>query len=682
MLNKKAYFPGVDGLRAVAILSVLVYHLNSKWLPGGFSGVDMFFVISGFVVSHSLWRDSQLGMRDFFARFYCRRIVRIYPALIASLVFSVLLLVLFIPDSWLGRANKATAMGAFFGVSNFALIRFSDGYFGEGSEYNPFLHTWSLAVEEQFYFIFPLLFVSWIRFRSLSIRYFRISSAIFPIAILGSMVLAMLFTVSKPSWAFFLLPFRFWELGVGFLVFRIGVNFWRQVETYRNPLQWVGAASLITGFLSADQLGFPWPGALLPVFGCSALILSLTATSQRHGTIGKILEYPISVLIGRMSYSLYLWHWPFVVLAHWTTGLETVLEYFCVTSLTLIVAYASWRFIEIPILNSARIQSLPRAWIFAGAFAIILLVAGISALALKSHSLLTFSVTRNRAVWYPEFRASIPADIHLIPTPLDGIHAKIVRRAGFDQSFPGPKIFLIGDSHASAYWPIVANLAITLNIEAQMLAKPGCSLAGFLAPSAVLNPECIEYLELIEKHLVTNARPGDVILIGSIKARRFDRNPERGEYEKPDLSGHSDSALHLRDAAVIEFIAFADRLRNRGVKIVLDGVKPIFPSSAYRCSDWFNRTNPACTNGLDVPRKFLLERSKPQIDALAEVLLRTQDVYLWDTFEELCPGPTCHAMFSDNPLFFDTDHLSGLGINHLYASLERRMLPLLESAHP
>jgi peptidoglycan/LPS O-acetylase OafA/YrhL len=153
----RAYLPGVDGLRAVAVLAVMIFHMVPAALPGGFAGVDVFFVISGFVVTGSMRLDSLAAVGGFLLGFYARRFRRILPALLVCLMVTVLCFASLLPNAWLGSALRDTAMHAFFGLSNFVLVANQDGYFAPRSELNPFTHTWSLAVEEQFYLLFPAL---------------------------------------------------------------------------------------------------------------------------------------------------------------------------------------------------------------------------------------------------------------------------------------------------------------------------------------------------------------------------------------------------------------------------------------------------------------------------------------------------------------------------------------------
>ena len=148
---------GIDSLRAIAVLAVIIYHLRESTLPGGFVGVDIFFVISGYVVCGSLIHTRWNTVADFLSQFYMRRIIRILPALLSMLLVTAIVSRMFIPNSWGAASSVKTGKFALAGLSNFQLVYGTDGYFSVNSEFNPFLHTWSLAVEEQFYFIYPLI---------------------------------------------------------------------------------------------------------------------------------------------------------------------------------------------------------------------------------------------------------------------------------------------------------------------------------------------------------------------------------------------------------------------------------------------------------------------------------------------------------------------------------------------
>jgi peptidoglycan/LPS O-acetylase OafA/YrhL len=214
--HKQPYFLGIDGLRAIAVLAVMAFHLDNQWLPGGFIGVDVFFVISGFVVTASVVNLRPASLGAFVTFFYARRMVRILPALVACLLLAALASTLFIPQAWLSDSNHKSALAAFFGISNFVLAGSSGDYFSPKAEFNPFTHTWSLAVEEQFYLVFPPLLLSWLNARTAG----RKNAITWAIAALSAASLAFCAwqTAHQPTQAFYMLPARFWELSCGVLL--------------------------------------------------------------------------------------------------------------------------------------------------------------------------------------------------------------------------------------------------------------------------------------------------------------------------------------------------------------------------------------------------------------------------------------------------------------------------------
>jgi peptidoglycan/LPS O-acetylase OafA/YrhL len=219
MISRIAYFPYIDGLRAIAVLSVLIYHLNSDFLPGGFAGVDIFFVISGFVVSASAGAFGQLSLPQFLLLFYSRRIKRIAPALIVCLLATTLASALLIPPAWLSDTNQRTGIFAFFGLSNFILAQTSGDYFSPRSEFNPFTQTWSLGVEEQFYLIFPILFFGWIGGRT------RLLTAVaFGVGFLASLSWSWYLSGTDNASAYYMITSRFWQLASGALLYQYMIS--------------------------------------------------------------------------------------------------------------------------------------------------------------------------------------------------------------------------------------------------------------------------------------------------------------------------------------------------------------------------------------------------------------------------------------------------------------------------
>ena len=617
--SRSGYVSGIDGLRAVAVLSVLLYHLDHALLPGGFAGVDVFFVISGYVISKSLRESNAATLGAFILGFYKRRILRLLPALVFFLAAASFACALFIPDGWLSAPNNETALWAFFGLSNFYLVHAADGYFSLRVPFNPFLHTWTLGVEEQFYLLFPLLFWLWLK---------RGAWALLPALALASLLFAAYETPASPVSAFYLLPSRFWELAAGALLFQYGISSRRR---WVAPL---GAACLVVGFLYADAAAFPFPWALVPVAGTVLLIAGLG---------GRLLESRPLTYIGRISYSIYLWHWGVFVLFRWTIGVSELWSAALAVVLTLILSAFSYHFVELPFRRHGFVQRQPSGRVVAAGVAALLLAHfSVGFLYEKRNALgVNLSVTANGHDWRPYLGPPVSASDR--------------------------QLFVIGDSHANAYANMVHLAAQRVGASVGMFSRFGCPIANLLVPVKDASAPCRYVEEDVIAYLQANARPGDIVFIASLRIAKlgnvvvgaFDRDAQQGDEQK-------------RQAALAEAARFIRKLQAMNLHVLLDAPKPVFRAPPFRCSDWFNRSNPACEGGFDVSREFLLQRREPAMASLRE-LARLAGVHVWDPFPILCPGATCSAFNGKTPVFFDGDHLSGYGGRLLVASFAAKL---------
>ncbi|WP_414011654.1 acyltransferase family protein [Limnobacter sp.] len=339
--SHNTYRPDIDGLRALAVTWVVLYHAFPGLLPGGFIGVDVFFVISGFLITGIILREQDAG--DFtISHFYSKRVRRIFPALLTVLVFCLAVGWLALTFDEYKQLSKHTGASALF-INNFILWRES-GYFDNPAETKPLLHMWSLAIEEQFYLFWPILLLV---FK----RYLRSITTPTVVLIALSFAYALWLVQVNPAAAFYSPLSRFWELLVGGLlawwVFRHG----SVVAKNQSILSIVGLCLLIAGLVLIDKTrAFPGAWALLPVLGTAALLMTSGSTFNR-----KVLSNPVMVWIGLISYPLYLWHWPLLVFARIFEGetpSESVRLSLVVTSVAL--AWLTYRLIEKPLRFSPR----------------------------------------------------------------------------------------------------------------------------------------------------------------------------------------------------------------------------------------------------------------------------------------------------------------------------------------
>jgi peptidoglycan/LPS O-acetylase OafA/YrhL len=335
-----AYRPEIDGLRCIAVLSVVFFHINSTWLAGGFIGVDVFFVISGYLISRQILKD--INSNTFTLKnFYLRRVRRILPPLLLMLlVCSVAALVILTPEDI--RSFVSSLLAQALSLQNFVFL--AEGDYFIGADTKPLLHTWSLAVEEQFYFFWPLLLLL---FRKQS---GQARLAIVVLVILGSFYINLVQSQSAPRAAFFLIFSRAWELAIG------GFAALLENQSTSNKIKQVHREvvlvfSLLCLFFSLyyidSSMSFPGKIALLPVVTVFTIIL---LTRAQNSIVGKLLSNPLLVGIGLISYPLYLWHWPILVFMR---HLQISTTHFASVSifllLTFTLAYSSYRWVETPI---------------------------------------------------------------------------------------------------------------------------------------------------------------------------------------------------------------------------------------------------------------------------------------------------------------------------------------------
>ncbi|MFW2405972.1 MAG: acyltransferase family protein [Gammaproteobacteria bacterium] len=332
------YRADIDGLRGIAVLSVIVYHIDERWLPGGFTGVDVFFVVSGYLITRLIQFDIDRGSFSL-AGFYRRRIKRIAPAML--LVIGVTLVaaqLLLLPSDAVDVAKSAVA--SVLGLANVYFWLFQDtGYFAADMRETPLLHLWSLGVEEQFYAIWPLTLVALAP--SPPIRWLAVAALL-------SFVGGELLFSSAPGFVFYMLPTRAGELLVGALL-AIAIlrgRHKRMAQASAMPLAAFGAALLVGSFVTiSNRDTFPGLLALIPTFGTALLIL---AGAVGPNVISNFLSAPLLKWTGLLSYSAYLWHWPLLAFLRYGYGELTLGVVAAVFVATFALAYLTYRYVETP----------------------------------------------------------------------------------------------------------------------------------------------------------------------------------------------------------------------------------------------------------------------------------------------------------------------------------------------
>ncbi len=664
---RSAYVPHIDGMRALAVLAVILYHLEETWMPGGFAGVDIFFVISGFVVSASVAHWDRGGIGSFLGYFYARRMQRIAPALVVCLVLTSLFSILLIPSAWLSNSNENTGLYAFFGVSNFFLAFNRDNYFAPTADFNPYTHTWSLGVEEQFYLLFPLLYFTWTRTR----RWRDLSLFLFGSALVVSLTWAWWMGRDDPAAAFYLIFTRFWELAAGVLLFQcLQRTQWAIDAPPRGPtlLSTLGAWSSLTllgiGLLAATPTSFPFPGALVPVVGTLGLLGFLHGRDHR-GLLQRTLQSGLAVAIGRASYSLYLWHWPVFVIMRWTCGLESVSTRLAALTLTIALAFASWRFVELPLRYAPSLRRWPRAAVIAVGVLAITSGWGLAKQMSGMRPTLSLStVARHPDDWYPH---AMHADA-VRPGCVLGVHVGSVG-PGFVTMFsrtgcaPPPRVpvslFVIGDSHAMAYTTLLTAYVLQTGAQVFLYGNGGCPFVS-LQPRRETGA-CGASAAAARSHILAMAAPGDVLFLPSLRVARMSNQYAPVEAARAWVSMTGATAMAARRAAEGPATGLLAKFAAKGMRILFEAPKPVFRAPPFRCADWFDAGNPICRPGLTASRADFERFRQPVLDSFARIAARVPEVAVWDPLAALCPTDTCSTALEGRPLYFDGDHLSAFG---------------------
>ncbi len=620
-LSSVTYRPDIDGLRAAAVLSVILYHLRVPGFGGGFVGVDVFFVISGYLICRLI--SDEISAGDFsLSRFYERRIRRIFPALLAVVAFCLPITVwLFIADDLLHVGRSIVAM-AFF--SSNILFWLETGYFEAASQTKPFLHTWSLAVEEQFYVVFPLLLIAMLRFSKRGTG-----------LILGGLTVVSFCTnlvASDPSAAFYLPQYRAWELLMGCIAARLPpLHFSRTTAN----IMCAGGIMVIFAviFFGSDIASYPVLTLLAPAtLGAMALVLF---GGRSDVGAGPLLRLRPVVFLGKISYSAYLWHWPLIVFCtyYYLRDLRPA-EKLALLCATLLVSAASWYWIEQP----ARRVRVSRRFVFSSAAIAMafLICAG-----------LTIHFTHG-VLWRYAAAPALPLELYNIG-PCFRDHQTAEPWSSARCTWPGngassARVVLWGDSFAAHLLPGLRSLQRDMGFSLTQATFSSCPPLPGLMENIALSPQACNRFNREILQTLLQERPKLVIL-----SSRWET-----VVDQATLAPAVSSTI--------------SRLRAAGISVLVVGVTPTY-RNAVGMIDHSLRSR-GTSDGWYQPEIKRLEAEKP----IRQAALRGGAAF-FSPIELLCRGNRCR--YSDGKLLqWDFGHLSEHGSN-VFA---RAMRPAISSA--
>ena len=621
---KNRYRPEIDGLRAFAVITVIINHFNKDILPGGYLGVDIFFVISGFVITSSLYQRPSKNFIDFISGFYERRIKRLLPALSVFVLITSIAICLFNRNPIF---SLRTGMTSLFGLSNLYLLKQSTNYFAPSTELNVFTHTWSLGVEEQFYILFP--FLIWFSgFGRQTQNGTRNLFLIVGTLTIGSLIgFFYLYQFNQPA-AYFFMPSRFWEMAAGCLIF-LGFEKNKYIKKFFEKVP-----PMLPLILVVVVMYLPKFLAIVSTLTVVILVMALLASLEKKTTAAfKILTHPKVVYLGLISYSLYLWHWAVLSISRWTVGIHWWSVPIQV-ALMLGLAVASYRWVETPIRRYNYFGKRLKTFLVSGG---VLIIVSSSLVALgkplkgkfytgnkQSEKFITSSNSfgkstggyngRNCHFNNKDFEISLSLKNCLLQSDKEQI-----------------TFFFAGNSHTNHHRALHYKLHKENKVN---IFSATINVCDFLGDNCKNNSQ-----SLIENWILDNIKKGDVVVISN-------RNESTTENKNSWLFTRSN----------IEAInKFNKWIVSKGGKVIIFAPTPEFKLSIVQCKpDWFRPfPNSLCKRTIEEVKK---EKSK--VYFLLNNYL-DKKIMIYDPIPDICFDGVCPMLDKlAKPLYVDDDHLT------------------------
>jgi len=622
------YRAEIDGLRALAVLPVILFHAGFEWFSGGFVGVDVFFVISGYLITTIIISEMAEGKFSI-VNFYERRARRILPAL-----FFVMAACLPFAWIWLTPADLKDFGQSLVAVSTFSsniLFWLESGYFDTAAELKPLLHTWSLAVEEQYYILFPIfLMFTW----RLGIK--RISillSVVFAIS-LGVAAWATQYAAHPKiiSGAFFLLPTRGWELLIGvFAAFYLKYNTHLKSHAVNQILSLLGFGMIAYSIVAFDKTTpFPSLYALIPTIGTGLLILCAIPNTFIH----KLLSLKVIVGIGLISYSAYLWHQPLLAFArHRTLGEVSDLILISLCLVSLIMAWFSWKYVEQPFRNRKKIKRY-----------LIFMLSGFMLLMFTSIGLVTHFTSGFSDRVPLELR---PNTLRKMPENCNFNFSKNLKIKDLNKCISSADIFLVGDSHAESIGFALEKELKKTGQNLVVLSHNGCLPIKDIGRKNQLQ-SCKNFVEFLYNDVFIN---NNTVVLSSrwrlnIEGTRYNNGEggiesgSSGQVYITNQNSHKDPKLF--------FVQKIREIKEVANIIIINQI----PEVGINVPKWYFLT--------DTPLTHSYTEYKIQNNSINEMFERIEDIKVLQTDILVCNDKSlrCITRLGEEILYFDDDHPS------------------------
>jgi len=670
----------IEGLRAMAVGAVLLFHAGFGFAGGGYVGVDVFFVISGFLITNLLLKEVERSGTVQLSRFYARRIRRLLPASVATLLFTAVLTVVVLPvNRWAAIAGDLIGSAAY--LVNWRFAGRSVDYLTAESAESPVLHFWSLAVEEQFYLVWPVLMILGV---SLALRagWSRRATLGTSLAGLGllSLFFSVYFTSANAGPAYFITPTRIWELSVGAGVALLLPVISSIPKGWASVAGWVGLGGMVSAVVQfGAETPFPSYTALLPTLGTALVIISGTIDGQTR--LNRVLSIRPAQFVGKLSYSLYLFHWPIIVALEYSNGGLTPTIGTLGVLLSFVPAYLSFRFVETPFRTARRFVEPPvRGLRYGFGLTVIGALSGLSILAFigineRSESV---AVTADIAIAadasgelntiepLPEMKLPDGLPTRLTPSLASvsednadlyerGCHQNPRRAEAISCEFgpaEGPKVVLVGDSHAGQWFPAFEEIASDEGWHFYSFTKSACPFGLMLvATGGETYDSCLEWNRNVIDELLNEIRPDLVISTSSnshLPVNADGSIPETAKRVAMYEEGLTDAVTELTTAG-IQVMLLADTPRP-GIDV------------------------PECLASEESVVACSVSREDASTRSLHQQVALDLELSFIDMAPFICTPSLCPAVIDGTIVWRDDSHMTATYVRYLAPALKQAVL--------
>jgi peptidoglycan/LPS O-acetylase OafA/YrhL len=645
--------PDIEGLRGVAILLVVGCHCSIGWCAGGFVGVDVFLVLSGYLITGLLAAEYRATSRINLSRFFARRARRLLPgATLMLVVVTFVAAAILSPQEMELTGRAARAAGLY--LSNVFFDRSAADYFAPKVEGNPLLHTWSLGLEEQFYLVWPLLVMFACRGAQ---RYLR-SIAVVAAVALVSFLFCFWATRAAPTVAFYELPSRAWELAAGAVLALLPTSWAARSGRWSSAIGLIGMCMILgTAVLLKGGAEFPGWIALFPVLGTLATLLAGTVAPQGW-TSAALSAAPLRIL-GSRSYSWYLWHWPFVVFAGRLFPAITVYGKIGAAIAALLIAALSFRFVERPVRQS-------RYFVDRSASSLSVAAGAIAVSVVASWSLLAFGQAQRQQDRRYELISAASGDRGGLPSRCYSAGPSIeVKVCEFGAPSPSPSMVLFGDSHAMQWFDPLLAAAKLEGWRLITVLKVGCAASDTNPQHITAAADHCKQWRTRATQIIVAMRPSAVVMASyNGVTLRGDDNPD------PPLSADDVRSGTRRTL---------QELSHAGAPIVVLRDTPLPPFDIPSCvARLLSQAKPGGSCDFDASVALNEAAHAAELGA-ADGL---SDIYFLDMDDLICRGRNCPATQNGVPIYRDVNHMTATFTGTLGPDLRTRLFQLLRVAPP